>query len=474
MPTIGITAVQVCNPHRMELPSWLLLRIVKTTGYMMRLSATFFGSMLLLGSMLLVAPSASAQNYTWTGAVSSDWNTAGNWSPNGVPSYPATIDFGSVARTNISISASSNSAGGMTFGTNAPAYTLSISAAPGVYPTLNLYDSTSNQSTTARPTFVVATQASLGLRGIISGIAIDNSSSVLLSGSQVSLSNSSIVNQNGGMINYAVGDGLSTESSSIVNDLGASIDISDDFGNFVATIGSLSGAGNVYLGSHALALGAMSSNDTISGVIADGGSVVGSGGTLTKIGYGTLLLTGANTYTGQTTVQSGKLQVDGSLASPSVLVDSGAVIAGAGTIGDLLAQANSVIIPGNANADSKLSAGRLQCANSPIVQERIGNISGETHGTYLLLSQPLNTGFCPDLYFRFLSAGVPLAVGESYLLANIQGSTNYSAISISISARSRAITKLPARFLSAVSARSPQSTSSLRASATRFLVAASK
>jgi len=32
------------------------------------------------------ASSASAQTtYTWTGAVSGDWGTPGNWSPNGVP-----------------------------------------------------------------------------------------------------------------------------------------------------------------------------------------------------------------------------------------------------------------------------------------------------------------------------------------------------------------------------------------------------
>ena len=41
---------------------------------------------------------------------------------------------------------------------------------------------------------------------------------------------------------------------------------------------------------------------TFSGVIQDGGQAGGIGGSLTKIGLGTLALTGPNTYTGRTTI----------------------------------------------------------------------------------------------------------------------------------------------------------------------------
>jgi autotransporter-associated beta strand protein len=77
------------------------------------------------------------------------------------------------------------------------------------------------------------------------------------------------------------------------------------------TAGSIEGAGNVFLGSKNLAVGGNNLSTTFSGVIQNGGNAGGTGGSLTKTGTGTLTLSGANTYTGGTTLLSGTLQVAG-------------------------------------------------------------------------------------------------------------------------------------------------------------------
>lgn len=407
----------------------------------MRFSMRFSGSRYLIVAMLMlaaliVAIPARATTYTWTGAVSSDWNTAGNWNPLGVPNGQYdTITFGPATRTTVTISSSrTNSAGALTFAANAPAYTISITGAPGdIYSGLELYGGLVNQSATTRPSFVTTSQGQLTLGdGVFNAISVTNSGGVglLQAGNNPSITNSTIVNNSGGDVFFITGSAPSADTTTIVNNAGSVVDVSEDFSSAVATIGSLSGAGNVFLGSKAMTLGGLNKIDTISGVIADVGDASGTGGTLTKTGSGTLILSGANTYTGKTTVQSGTLQIDGSLASDEILLDSGAILSGAGSIGDLVAQAASLIIPGNANPNTTLHAGRLLCANAPVVQERIGDVGGSTHGTYLSLSQSLQSGFCPHLHFRFTSAGVPLAVGQAYLLVLIQGSTDFNTSNV--------------------------------------------
>jgi len=109
------------------------------------------------------------------------------------------------------------------------------------------------------------------------------------------------------------------------------------------TIGSLAGDGFAYLGSRNLTVGSNNLNTTFSGIIQESGGIGGgTGGSVTKIGTGTLTLSGASTYIGGTTVSSGILLVSNSSGSGTgagaVSVDAGAlggsgIIAGAVTIG---------------------------------------------------------------------------------------------------------------------------------------------
>jgi autotransporter-associated beta strand protein len=111
------------------------------------------------------------------------------------------------------------------------------------------------------------------------------------------------------------------------------------------TVGSIEGAGSFRLGSRQLTVGSNNLSTTVSGVIADGGMSGGSGGSLVKIGTGTLTLSGANTYTGPTAVNAGTLVVNGSLAS-GVTVNGGGLLGGSGTVG-ALAVNGGVVAPGN-------------------------------------------------------------------------------------------------------------------------------
>lgn len=72
----------------------------------------------------------------------------------------------------------------------------------------------------------------------------------------------------------------------------------------------------------------------------------GAGG-LTKLGAGTLVLSGSNTYQGATNVEAGTLVVNGGLASSMLTIDSGAGLGGTGTVGTTTLGAGSTLAPGN-------------------------------------------------------------------------------------------------------------------------------
>lgn len=122
----------------------------------------------------------------------------------------------------------------------------------------------------------------------------------------------------------------------------------------------LTGA-NVYTGGTTVTAGTLQGNtSSLQGNITNNAAVnfdqaatgtytgVMSGtGTFAKLGAGNLILTGANTHSGATTVNAGTLSVNGSIANSAVIVNNGGTLGGTGTLGTTSILSGGVLAPGN-------------------------------------------------------------------------------------------------------------------------------
>ena len=108
-------------------------------------------------------------------------------------------------------------------------------------------------------------------------------------------------------------------NAALTNMAGGVVDISSNGAFGHKSLGSLAGAGDIYLGYGELTIGSLGRDTTFAGVLSDcgpGGSqcidaaFAGGGlGSIVKVGTGTMTLTGINTYTGGTTFAGGTVSV---------------------------------------------------------------------------------------------------------------------------------------------------------------------
>lgn len=87
--------------------------------------------------------------------------------------------------------------------------------------------------------------------------------------------------------------------------------------------------------------------DTNSQNVTLASNLTSSGGSFTKLGAGTLTISGINTYNGATTVSAGQLTINGSIANSTTTVSSGATLGGSGTVGALTINSGGFVNPGN-------------------------------------------------------------------------------------------------------------------------------
>jgi autotransporter-associated beta strand protein len=204
--------------------------------------------------------------------------------------------------------------------------------------------------------------------------AITNNGSLAFFGT--STAGSATITTNAGLTRF-LGDS-SGDSARFITNAGGAFDIS---GLTAAgmTAGSIEGAGNYFLGSKQLIVGGNDRSTVVSGVIADGGASGGTGGGLVKVGPGTLTLSGANTYTGGTSIDGGVVIVDGSIAS-SILttVNAGGTLGGNGTVGDTTI-AGGTLSPGTSVGTLTVQGNLVMTAAAAYLVEVVGAAADRTN-----------------------------------------------------------------------------------------------
>jgi outer membrane autotransporter protein len=154
------------------------------------------------------------------------------------------------------------------------------------------------------------------------GSATIANSGILIFNHTSNAGNAAITNIGGGLVDFSGSTGLS--------------------GDGRLSAGSIAGNGTFSLGANELTVGSNNLSTDVSGVIS------GTGGSLVKVGTGTLTLSDTNSYTGATTINGGTLAVNGSITSSSgVTVNSGGTLGGSGTVGNTTIASGGTLAPGN-------------------------------------------------------------------------------------------------------------------------------
>ena len=316
---------------------------------------------------------AHAQDSTWSGSgsvapppfVGKLWNDASNWAPTPgvVPGATGTATFDAVPNRLIS------TLGGVSVGTlqfNAPNYTFDapdsmtinvngINASLANAPTFNVIGFGEHST----PAIVFNNSSSAGTAQVVLGQIVDtnqgfNAGFILFNGnstadhatitirddSSTTFNNSStadhatLIVDNNGFVGFA--DASSGDQATIINNAGGEVKIAD-LTTGGTSFGSIAGAGTFNLGSKQLTVGSNNDSTTVSGVIEDHfpGGGGGVGGSLVKVGTGTLTLLGNNTYSGGTTIQDGTLAVGTLIAADqpiSTALGTGNVFLDPGTL----------------------------------------------------------------------------------------------------------------------------------------------
>jgi autotransporter-associated beta strand protein len=261
-----------------------------------RMAKRRFGSMmatasslaLLLPAIGLLAPTP-LHAQTWTGP-GTDYNTATNWSTTTAPTGAGqTATFTDTGPTSVNVSARVD-LGGFTFNAGAQAYTIGTSGAQVQLSGTGITNSSSNVQNfnTSAGAFQFSGNATAGTSTIYTA-------------------------SNSGEIEFF---NTSSGGNAQINLNGATTVLEVTLSSGGLSIGSLAGTGGYVVFAdqeggatlQSLTVGSLNTSTTFAGTIVDasGSDAIGS---LTKVGTGTLTLTGYNSYQGGTNLNAGTIAV---------------------------------------------------------------------------------------------------------------------------------------------------------------------
>jgi autotransporter-associated beta strand protein len=384
-------------------------------------------NLVLTGGGIFNAGAGGANDITLGGAGATGTISIGNSSAAGTLNAANVLGSGSV-------NLNQNDAGAVTFASNiggSVSITHGSAGTPGVTPiTLMTGNNTStggvlinrgtmraggNNVFSANGQYQVEAPATLDLNGnnqqigslTGAGSVSLGTATLIAGGNNATTTFSGVISGDGGLVKTGAGTmtlsgvntytGTTTVSggtlalgvaNALSNATAVTVDTTLNVNGFNQEIGSLAGSGNVNLGAAAFTTGTNNASTIFSGVIADGGSLI-------KSGTGTMTLTGANTYTGGTTINTGILQIGNGGATGSIAGDVannatlafnrsdtltlGGVISGAGA---LQQNGTGTLVLTGANTytgTTTINSGTLQLGNGGTTGSIAGNVTNNAN-----------------------------------------------------------------------------------------------
>jgi autotransporter-associated beta strand protein len=322
---------------------------------------------------------AAANFWNGGGNPAFAWSNTANWSASQAPTNGQPVIFaGTVGLSNTNDIASLNAAG-ITFQNTAGAFTLTGNSVQLSGPIVNSSAATQtiglSMVLTGGNQTITAASGNIVLAGVLDdagsgyGITTAGANTITLSAANTFSGPTTVT---AGKLDLA--NGLALQNSTLTLNAGSLV-----FDNSVAsaafTLGGLGGAGNINLSANitsypvALTVGGNGASTTYSGVLSGLGS-------LNKSGSGTLFLNGANTFSGNTLISAGVLQLlNGSALQNSTLDTSGAGQINFGsltaaTVGGLTNGGNLSLLNGSGAAVA------LSVGNNALYNVSSANISG--------------------------------------------------------------------------------------------------